>query len=62
MKQKNIMTLILGSALIAALMTGCGAKKAPAETTPAAVETTTAAEATEAVEEKKFHIDSEDLD
>ena len=62
MKQKNIMTLILGSALIAALMTGCGAKEAPTETTPAAVETATTAEATEAVEEKKFHIDSEDLD
>ena len=62
MKLHKFTALFLGAAMITTLMMGCGTKEAPTETTPAAVEAATTAEATKAVEEKKFHIDSEDLD
>ena len=54
MKRNKIITLILGSALLTALLLGCSPKEVPAETNPAA-------QPSEAAEVKSFNIDTEDM-
>ena len=61
MKLHKFTALLLGAAMITTLMMGCGAEKAPAETTVSTEMTSVPAE-TEAAEEKKFNLDNEDMD
>lgn len=61
MKLHKLTALLLGAAMMAALMMGCGTEKLPAETA-ASTEITSVSAETEAAEEKKFNLDNEDMD
>ena len=58
MKLHKLTALLLGAAMTAALMMGCGAENAPAETTASTEISSVSAE----TEEKKFNLDNEDMD